>query len=117
MDDCLIIHNSAQRISFICGFDHVKGINKDGIDFGSGHFVSFAECVRTYKRFFPENERCVGERDITAKPPFIELQSPCGRYRINFNKRGLFSERKNERDFHRLCGIIRRYGYSTRDMS
>lgn len=103
--------------TFFFSFDEIKGINESGIDFGGGHFVSFAECVQTYKRFYPENERCVGERDITAKPPFIELQSPRGRYRINFKKRGLFSERKNERDFHKLCRIINKYGYSTLDMS
>lgn len=109
-------HFSSAKIIFL-SFDNIKGINENGIDFGGGHFVDFAECVQSYKRFHPENEHCIGERDITAHPPFVEFQSLCCRYRVSFDKRGLFSERKNDRDFHELCRIIRGYGYSTFDLS
>lgn len=109
-------HFSSAKINF-WSFDRIKGINENGIDFGGGYFVRFAECVQLYKRFRPENECCIGERDITAKPPFIEFQSLRYRDRVSFDKRGLFSESKNDRNFHELCRIIRGYGYSTFDLS
>lgn len=109
-------HFSSAKINF-WNFDSITGINENGISFGDSYFVRFAECVQLYKRRCPENGRCIGERDITAKPPFIELQSLCYRDRVSFDKRGLLSERKNEMNFHKLCRIIRRYGYSTYDLS
>ena len=109
-------HFSSAKIN-IRSFAGIKGINENGIDFEDGHFVRFAECVRLYKRFRPEKDNCIGERDITAKPPFIELQSLHYRDRVYFDKKGLFADSKNVKDFHELCRIIGEYEYSLYDLN
>lgn len=105
-------HFSSALINF-WSIDGVRDINENGIEFMHGHFVAFAECVQLIKRFRPENECCIGERSITAKPPIIEFQSPSYRDIVLFNGRGMLSERKNAANFRKLCRLIERYGYST----
>ena len=109
-------HFSSAKIG-IRSFAEIKGINENGIDFEDGHYVEFAECVQLYKRFRPENDHCIGECDISAKPPFIELQSLHYRDRVSFNNKGQFAESKNAKDFHELCRLLGEYGYSAYDLS
>lgn len=98
-------------------FDDIVLINGDGIKFKDFHWFSFNECVFLYKRDYPENEACIGERDITANPPYIEFWSFYKHDKVIFDRKGLFAGKTNERNFHKLCRLILMYGFSTRDMS
>ena len=60
---------------------------------------------------------CIGERNITAEPPYIELYSTYAHTKILFNKKGLFRKNKNMIDFHNLQRHINEFGYTTLDLS
>lgn len=102
----------------VWSFDDITAINENGIDFKNGHWFRYAECVYLWQRDFSQSKsKCVGQRDITARPPYIEFWSFYHHDKVVFDKRGLFSQRKNEENFHKLCQLINEYGYTTFDLS
>lgn len=98
-------------------FDEIAEVKERGISFKDMHWFDFAECVYMYRRDFPSSRNCVGERDITAKPPYIEFWSFYHHDKVVFDRRGAFSKNKNTDNFHKLFELIEKYGYSTRDLS
>lgn len=101
----------------VWSFDDITGVSEMRIDFKDGHWFGFAECVQLYKRDFPQSKNCVGQRDITANPPYIEFWSFYHHDKVVFDKRGVFSKNQNEKNFRELCRTIEKYGYSTFDLS
>lgn len=75
------------------------------------------ECSLNFKRKYPNSGgTCIGERDVTAKPPYIELYSTYAHTKILFRKKGIF-DNKNMTYFHDLQRLINQFGYTTRDLS
>ena len=71
-----------------------------------------------FNRKYPNSRgNCIGERNITAEPPYIELYSTYAHTKILFNKKGLFRKNKNMIDFHNLQRHINEFGYTTLDLS
>lgn len=106
-------HTEIKTVSF----DDIKCIDKDGVRFKDGHFVSWRECVVNFNRLHSGGFKCVGERDITAVPPYIELYSVYAHDRIVFDRKGFFSKRQNIDNFHMLVKQIRDFGYNAFDLS
>lgn len=99
-------------------FDDITSINENGIGFSDGHWFRYAECVHLWQRDFPQSNKslCIGQRDITAEPPYIEFWSFYHHDKVVFDKRGLFSC-QNKKNFHKLCRQIGKYGYTIYDLS
>lgn len=75
-------------------------------------------CTINFNRKYPNSRgNCIGERNITAEPPYIELYSTYAHTKILFNKKGLFRKNKNMIDFHNLQRHINEFGYTTLDLS
>lgn len=75
-------------------------------------------CTINFNRKYPNSRgNCIGERNITAEPPYIELYSTYAHTKILFNKKGLFRKNKNMMDFHKLQRHINEFGYTTLDLS
>lgn len=107
-------HTEIREVSF----DNIQSIDKDVIRFKDGHYVSWHECAVNFNRLHPGSKfKCVGDRDITAEPPYIELYSVYARDRILFDRKGLFTKKHNIDNFHKLQRQIREFGYTTFDLS
>ena len=97
--------------------DIIKEFQKDGIKFKDFHWLTYRECALNFKRKYPNSGgTCIGERDVTAKPPYIELYSTYAHTKILFHKKGIF-DNKNMTYFHDLQRLINQFGYTTRDLS
>ncbi|MCM1165527.1 MAG: hypothetical protein NC299_07925 [Lachnospiraceae bacterium] len=100
------------------GYDEIRGVDGSGITFGDGHVVTYHECAVNFKRKHPESGgRCIGERDMTAEPPYIEIYGVYAHDRIIFDRKGGFAERENLANFHKLRKQIEEFGYTTFDLS
>ncbi len=107
-------HTEIREISF----DSIQSIDKDVIRFKDGHCVSWHECAVNFNRLHPGSTfKCVGDRDITADPPYIELYGVYAHDRILFDRKGLFTKKHNIDNFHKLQRQIREFGYTTFDLS
>ena len=99
-------------------YDSIVNIDTHGIKFRDFHWLTYEECAFNFKRKYPNSSgKCIGERDITANPPYIELYTFYAHDKILFNKKGLFSKSKNIDDFHYLQKLIQEFGYTTLDLS
>lgn len=99
-------------------YNSIANIDEHGIKFRDYHWLTYKECAFNFKRKYPNSSGiCVGERDITANPPYIELYSFYAHDKILFNKKGLFSKKKNTDDFLYLQNLIQEFGYTTYDLS
>lgn len=97
-------------------YDSIVAIDEHGIKFDSLHWLTYKECVSNFNRQYPNSSgNCIGERDITAEPPYIELYSTYAHTKILFAKKGFFN--KNVEDFHNLQRLINKFGYETLDLS
>ena len=94
-------------------FSEVKAIDKNGIAFMDGTEIAFGECMN----WRHNRGTCVAERNICANPPYFEFFTLGSQTRIVFDKRGLFSKRRNRSDFLKLQQAINRLGYSSYDLS
>lgn len=106
-------HTEINEVSY----DDIDSVDEDGIKFRNGLVVTFAECVDNFCRLHPGSEyRCVGDRDVRAKPPYIELYSAYAHQRILFSG-GAFAGKRNITNFHKLQKLIEDFGYTTFDLS
>jgi len=99
-------------------YDSIVNIDTHGIKFRDFHWLTYEECAFNFKRKYPNSSgKCIGERDITVNPPYIELYTFYAHDKILFNKKGLFSKSRNIDDFHYLQKLIQEFGYTTLDLS
>lgn len=99
-------------------YDEIDCIDEDGIKFKDGHWITYRECASNFSRINCEsNSMCVGERDITSDPPYIEFYSTYAHDRILFDSKGIFSKRKNIKEFIKIQNMIIGFGYTTHDLS
>lgn len=107
-------HTEVTEVSYA----DIHSMDKNVIRFRDGRTISYRECVFNFNRLHPGSEvKCVGDRDITANPPYIELYSIYSHYRILFDRKGLFSKKENLDNFHKLQKQIQDFGYTTFDLS
>jgi len=106
-------HTEIREVSF----EDIRSIEKDVIRFNDGHSVTWRECVFNFNRLHPGSKyKCVGDRDITSEPPYIELYSVYVHDRILFGDIRL-TQKQNIDNFHRLQKQIQDFGYTTFDLS
>ena len=99
-------------------YENIVSIDEHGIKFSDLHWLTYKECTINFNRKYPNSRgNCIGERNITAEPPYIELYSTYAHTKILFNKKGLFRKNKNMIDFHNLQRHINEFGYTTLDLS
>ncbi len=91
----------------------IESIDWNGIIFNDNSKIVFSESV-VYGAY---SDKCVAERDITAKPPYFDFFKAGGRIRIVFDKKGFFSKKINRKLFLKLQFAIYDYGYTTFDLS
>lgn len=94
-------------------YSDIETIDKKGIIFKSGDRITFTECIR--KRY--NSDTCVAERDYAASPPYFEFFTQDLPVRVVFNKKGLFSKSKNNKEFLELQLKLNDMGYSSYDLS
>ncbi|EXM37994.1 hypothetical protein RASY3_16970 [Ruminococcus albus SY3] len=92
----------------IRSYTDIVSFDDDGITFSSGDRIIFSECGE---------DNCVAERDIYAKPPYIEFYTTDRHTKVVFDRTGLLSQTVNEREFIKLQSIINEAGYKSYDLS
>ncbi|MBD5159285.1 MAG: hypothetical protein HDT23_03460 [Ruminococcus sp.] len=89
---------------------------KSGILLSENIFISFPECA---VNFHTVNENssmnCIGERNISANPPYFEFYTGGNHIKILFDYKGIFSESKNRKLFYAMQKYISVSGYRTYD--
>ncbi len=90
----------------------IKQIGNNRILFNDDHMLNFSDCNRTWRNIHKSNGICIGERDVTANPPFFGFYENEEKY-IKVIITGFFKDKK----FHFLKREIEKYGYSTYDLS
>ena len=85
-----------------------------GITFKNGDHMLFSDCAGRDSRY---SEKCVGERNALADPPYIEFFTPGGNIRVVFNKTGILEKKKNQKYFGKFHIDIQEYGFTTFDLS
>lgn len=99
-------------------FSDITNINENGLMFRNFHWITYRECSYNFKRAYPASDlKCIGERDITANPPYVELYSTYAHDRILFDKKGQFAKDKNINDFNEFVKQLSDFGYITYDLS
>ncbi len=89
-------------------YSEIEKIGKDCIFFDDGTKIQINDCVRK------DTNTCIAERDITAIPPYFDFFTGD---KIIFDKKGLFSQSKNKKDFQKLQLQLQSMGYTTYDLS
>ena len=57
-------------------YENIVSIDEHGIKFSDLHWLTYKECTINFNRKYPNSRgNCIGERNITAEPPYIELYS------------------------------------------
>lgn len=85
-------------------YSNIKSVGGKGIVFND------------YSTFYWEQFENI-ERDISAKPPYFLFRSTYIELRIVFDETGLFSKRKNRKNFFDLQAKLAALGLKTRDLS
>ena len=98
---------------------NIVKIDKSGILFCDGFKVTFEDCQRNYAlQNKADITSCIGERDITdCSFMFYSAQHPV---MVKFLKRNFLREffgKSIQQRFHELEQAIRKYGYTTSDLS
>ena len=95
-------------IEMIKKYSEIEKIGKDCIIFNDGTKIQIIKCVRK------DTNTCIAERDITAIPPYFDFFTGD---KIIFDKKGLFSQSKNKKDFQKMQLQLQSMGYTTYDLS
>ena len=100
-------------------YKDVKQISKSGIFFGDGFQLLFEECNEEWskeKGISRSDRCCVAERNVLAKPPYFLFYTK-ERLKLVFDTKGIFSQRRNETQFHHLQIVLNNFGFSTFDLT
>ena len=92
----------------------ILSISKYHIQSKHGEWIIFSDCAGKDEKY---SEKCVGERDITADPPYVEFFTPERRMRVVFDKTGAFEKNKNKNNFIKFHSEIQSFGFTTFDLS
>lgn len=96
----------------------VVSITRTGILLSGNINISFPECAGNfYYEHKNSSMKCVGERDISANPPYFEFYTDSNHIRLLFDCKGIFSVSKRKKLFHDMQRHISASGYSTYDLS
>ena len=100
-------------------YKDIQKITKTGILFRDGFELLFEECRNEWsveKGMNKEQSFCVAERDCLAKIPYFLFYSK-KRVKVLFDKKGIWSKKKNEKYFHNLQVVLNRLGFSSYDLT
>lgn len=93
-------------------YTDIVSVTAEGITFGNHNPILFSECIGEKRGL-----RCIAERNMYAAPAYFDFYTPGTATRIIFDKKGVFSQTKNRKDFLCLQKMILTYGYTTYDLS
>lgn len=107
-------HTEVREISY----DEIESVDEEGVRVGKELFVTYTECESNFARKHPSGAyRCIGDRDLSSEPPYIELYSTYFHVRIMFDRKGNFARKDNIANFQKITKQIQKYGYDTFDLS
>lgn len=96
----------------------VISISEIGILLSGGINISFPECAINFHTTHKNSSiNCIGERDISANPPYFEFYMGNNHIKLLFDYNGIFSKSKNRKLFHDMQKYISVSGYTTYDLS
>ncbi|MDE7360858.1 MAG: hypothetical protein K2N38_02875 [Oscillospiraceae bacterium] len=98
--------------------EEIESVDEDGVKFKDELFVTYNECVFNFARKHPSGAyQCIGDRDMSSDPPYIELYSTYCHVRIMFDRKGEGARKDNISDCQKMTKQIQKYGYDTFDLS
>lgn len=89
-------------------YSEIQIIDENSIIFIDGFQIQLTDREGNYY------DKCVAERDITAKPPYFSFFDG---NKIVFDEKGLFAKNKNKKNFLALQQRLENIKYSTYDLS
>ncbi|MBR1833560.1 MAG: hypothetical protein IJ784_14235 [Ruminiclostridium sp.] len=92
----------------------IISMNENGITFKNGKQVIFFYCIGRNNYY---SEKCIGERNALADPPYVEFFTGNSNIRVVFDKTGMLEKKNNQRDFAQFHIDIQKYGYTTFNLS
>ncbi len=76
-------------------YENIVSIDEHGIKFSDLHWLTYKECTINFNRKYPNSRRnCIGERNISAEPPYIELYSSYAHTKYCLIKKDYFGKTK-----------------------
>ena len=98
-------------------YKEIQKITKEGILFRDGFKLSFEECRNEWSiNNAVKGTYCVAERDSLAKIPYFLFYSK-KRVKVLFDKKGIFCNKTNKKEFQNLQLVLNRLGFSSYDMT
>ncbi|MCM1507587.1 MAG: hypothetical protein NC177_10705 [Ruminococcus flavefaciens] len=96
----------------------VTSISGTDIMISGGIDISFKECAENFHAEYKSTSmNCVGERDISANPPYFEFYTGSNHIKVIFDCKGFFGKSKSIKLFHDMQRQIYVFGYTTYDLS
>lgn len=118
MQTALRICHEFLFMTIIKSITDVVSISGTGILFSGDIDVSFPECAENFHAEHKNSSmNCIGERDISAEPPYFEFYTGSNHIRVIFDYTGFFVKSKNIKSFHDMQKYISVSGYTTYDLS
>lgn len=100
-------------------YKDIQKVTEAGIVFRDGFELSFEECKNGWcaeRKIKREQSCCVAERDCLARIPYFLFYSQ-RKVKVLFDKKGIMSKRKNEKDFHSLQFLLNELGFTSYDLT
>ena len=114
----LRIYHEFLFMTTIKSITDVISIRETGILLSGNIFISFPECAENFHAEHKNTSmNCIGERDISANPPYFEFYTSDNHIKILFDRKGIFSDSKNRKLFYDMQKYISVLGYRTYDLS
>lgn len=100
-------------------YKDIQEITKEGILFKDGYKLLFEECRYEWCKIYnieSNQSFCVAERNIALFEPYFLFYSK-EHVMVLFGKTNLLKRRKIEKQFHNLQFTLKKFGFSSYDMS
>ena len=112
------IYNEFLFMTTIKSITDVVSISETGILLSGDINIFFPECAGNFHTKHKNSSmNCIGERDISANPPYFEFYTGENHIRLLFDYKGIFVKSKNRKLFHDMQKHISVSGYTTYDLS
>ena len=105
------MQQSREQLTY--SYSDITGFDRNGFTLSDGTRVDFKECAEQRGR----SEVCVGDRDAIAEPPYFQFPAREKIIRVQFDRKGICSKSKNQKDFREMQQKINGMGYTTSDLS